>query len=55
MQIGLHDMLWGEEEEKEEGQIGCGVADELDERFLDEESQRAFRGQEVHNREDGEE
>ena len=55
MQIGADDVLGGEQQEEEEGEVGGGVADKLDEGFLDEEAQRALWRQQVHQGEDGEE
>lgn len=40
-------MLRGQEEEEEEGQVGCCVTDELDEGLLDEAPHSALRSQKV--------
>lgn len=48
-------MLWGQEEEEEEGEVGGCVADKFNEGFFDEEPQRAFGSQKVDQREDREE
>lgn len=47
MQVGAGDVLRGQKQEEEEGQVGCCVADELDEGFLDEPSQSALWCQQV--------
>lgn len=47
MQVGAGDVLRGQQQEEEEGQVGCRVADELDEGLLDEVSQGALWGQQV--------
>lgn len=40
-------MLGGQEQQEQEGQVGCGVADELDERLADEEAIAALGSHEV--------
>lgn len=47
MQVGAGDVLRGQQQEEEEGQVGCRVADELDEGLLDEVSQSTLGGQQV--------
>lgn len=47
MQVGASDVLRGQQQQEEEGQVGCGVADELDEGLLDEVSQSALGRQQV--------
>lgn len=47
MQVGAGDVLRGQQQEEEEGQVGCRVTDELDEGLLDEVSQCALWGQQV--------
>lgn len=47
MQVGASDVLRGQQQQEEKGQVGCGVTDELDEGLLDEVSQRALRSQQV--------
>lgn len=47
MQVGAGDVLRRQQQEEEEGQVGRGVADELDEGFLDEAPQSALWGQQV--------
>lgn len=46
-------MLGGQEQQEEEGQVGRGVADELDERLADEEAVAALRSHEVAQGKDG--
>lgn len=41
------NMLRGQEEQEEEGQVGSSVADELDERLSDEQAIAAFRRNQV--------
>lgn len=47
MQVGPGDVLRGQQQEEEEGQVGRRVTDELDEGLLDEVSQSALRSQQV--------
>lgn len=47
MQVGPGDVLRGQQQEEEEGQVGRRVTDELDEGLLDEASQSALRSQQV--------
>lgn len=47
MQVGAGDVLRGQQQEEQEGQVGRRVTDKLDERLLDEASQSALRGQQV--------
>lgn len=47
MQVGPGDVLRSQEEEEEEGQVGCCVADELDEGLLYKASQSTLWGQQV--------
>lgn len=47
VQVGAGDVLWGQQQEEEEGQVGCRVADKLDEGLLDEVSQSALGSQQV--------
>lgn len=47
MQIGPGDVLRGQQQEEEEGQVGRCVTDELDEGLLDKVSQSALRSQQV--------
>lgn len=47
MQVGASNVLRGQQQQEEKGQVGCGVTDELDEGLLDEVSQRALRSQQV--------
>lgn len=47
MQVGAGDVLRGQQQQEEKGQVGCGVTDELDEGLLDEVSQSALRSQQV--------
>lgn len=47
MQVGAGDVLRGQQQEEEEGQVGRCVADELDEGLLYEASQSALWGQQV--------
>lgn len=53
MQVGAGDVLGGQQQEEEEGQVGCRVADELDEGLLDEVSQSALWSQQVDLSEEG--
>lgn len=46
-------MLGGQEQQEEKGQVGRGVADELDERLADEEAVAAFGSHEVAEGEHG--
>lgn len=47
MQVGARDVLRGQQQQEEEGQVGRRVADELDEGLLDEAAQGALRRQQV--------
>lgn len=47
MQVGPGDVLRGQQQQEEEGQVGRCVTDELDEGLLDEVSQSALRSQQV--------
>lgn len=47
MQVGAGDVLRSQQQEEEEGQVGCRVTDELDKGLLDKASQSAFRSQQV--------
>lgn len=47
VQVGAGDVLRGQQQQEEKGQVGCGVTDELDEGLLDEVSQSALRSQQV--------
>lgn len=47
MQVGAGDVLRGQQQEEEEGQVRRRVADELDEGLLDEASQSALWCQQV--------
>lgn len=47
MQVGAGDVLRGQQQQEEEGQVGRGVTDEFDEGLLDEVSQSALRRQQV--------
>lgn len=47
MQVGTSNVLRGQQQQEEKGQVGCGVTDELDEGLLDEVSQSALRSQQV--------
>ena len=47
MEVGAGDVLRGQQQEEEEGQVGRCVADEFDEGLLDEVSQGALRRQQV--------
>lgn len=42
-----NDVLGGEEQQEQESQVGCRVADKLDEGLADEEAVAALRGDEV--------
>lgn len=53
VQVGAGDVLWGQQQEEEEGQVGCRVADKLDEGLLDEVSQSALGSQQVDLSEEG--
>lgn len=57
MAVGVcgNNALRGQQEEEEEGQVGCRMADELDEGLSDEESDAAFRRHQVADGEEGEE
>lgn len=47
MQVGTGNVLRGQQQEEEEGQVGRRVTDELDEGFLDKVSQSALWSQQV--------
>lgn len=47
------NVLGGEQQQEQKGQVGCCVADELDERLADEEAIAAFRRDEVAEGEHG--
>lgn len=47
VQVGAGDVLRGQQQQEEKGQVGCRVTDELDEGLLDEVSQGALRSQQV--------
>lgn len=47
VQVGARDVLRGQQQQEEEGQVGRRVADELDEGLLDEAAQGALRRQQV--------
>lgn len=47
VQVGAGDVLRGQQQEEEEGQVRRGVTDELDEGLLDEVSQSALWCQQV--------
>jgi len=47
VQVGACDVLRGEQQEEEEGEVGRRVADELDEGLLHEAAQGALGGQQV--------
>lgn len=53
MQVGAGDVLRGQQQEEEEGQVGRCVTDELNEGLLDEVSQSALRCQQVDLRRGG--
>lgn len=48
-------MLRSQQEKEEEGQVGCRMADELDEGFADEEADAALGRHQVADGEEGEE
>lgn len=47
MQVGAGDVLRGQQQEEEEGQVGRRVTDELDEGLLNEASKSALWSQQV--------
>lgn len=47
VQVGPGDVLRGQQQEEEEGEVGRRVTDELDEGLLDEAAQSALRCQQV--------
>lgn len=47
MQVGAGDVLRGQQQEEEEGQVGRCVTDELDEGLFDEASQSALWSQQI--------
>lgn len=47
MQVGAGNVLRGQQQEEEEGQVGRCVTDELDEGLLNESPQRALWSQQV--------
>lgn len=53
VQVGAGDVLRGQQQEEEEGQVGGRVADKLDEGLLDEVSQSALGSQQVDLSEEG--
>lgn len=54
VQVGPVDVLRGQQEQEEEGEVGRRVADELDEGLPDEQAQRALWGDQVAHGEDRE-
>lgn len=53
MQVGAGDVLRGQQQEEEEGKVGCCVTDELNEGLLDKVSQSALWSQQVDLRRGG--